>query len=95
MHDLPGSSYPFTSDYIMVEPYRDTHLSVDAAQSSYTYEWTFADGSTATGSSVTYKFEVVGTTTFDLLVTDAEGTAVSKTTHQVGGAGVLELEHVT
>jgi immune inhibitor A len=59
----------------------DGSMSIDDStpREQLTYEWSFGDGTTATGSSVKHKFAVAGTYTVTLTVRDADGLAGTAT----------------
>ena len=64
----------------------DATASSDADGSVVSYDWTFGDGSSATGATASHTYASIGTFTATLFVTDDDG-AISSTTRTVRATG--------
>jgi len=75
----PGNTRPNAALAINADPGDPWNFSFDGTGSSdaegaiASYEWTFGDGSTATGAQVTHRYESAGSYNVTLAVSDAEG----------------------
>ncbi|MEU1971945.1 PKD domain-containing protein [Microbacterium sp. NPDC019599] len=72
----PEASFTVTKNHLAVSV--DGTASTDADGNLTTYEWTFGDGSTATGATASHTYAQAGTYTITLKVTDA--TSLTHTT---------------
>ena len=83
-NQAPSASFTVTpsSGQVPVTAAFDGSASSDADGSVASYDWTFGDGTSATGATTTHTFTAIGTYTVTLFVTDDEG-AVGSTTRTV------------
>jgi PKD repeat protein len=84
LNQTPVASFTATpsSGQVPVAVSFDASASADADGSVVSYDWTFGDGTSATGATTSHTYTAVGSYTATLFVTDDEG-AVGSTTRTI------------